>query len=202
MRFPLLRLRPTPQPRWLIVGLGNPGEQYQFTRHNVGFLAVDRLGEAHEISTGRFEKRALVGYGSIADVSVALVKPQTYMNLSGESVAPLMRGHQLDSEHVLVITDDLDLPLGKIRIRRSGSPGGHNGLKSLVHHFDTEEFPRIRIGIGRPPRGTTVVDHVLSEFSRSERDEIDQALDRARDAAEVIVREGMDEAMRRFNGAL
>lgn len=201
MRFPLLRLRPTPQPRWLIVGLGNPGEQYQFTRHNVGFLAVDQLGKAHEIAPSRMEKRALVGYGSISNVPVALVKPQTFMNLSGESVAPMMRGHQLDPEHVLVITDDLDLPLGRIRIRREGSPGGHNGLKSLVHHLDTEEFPRIRIGIGRPARGTTVVDHVLSDFDRTETETIHDAIERAREAAEVIISSGLDEAMRRFNGS-
>jgi len=200
MRFPLLRLRPTPQPRWLIVGLGNPGEQYQNTRHNVGFLAVGRLGKAHEISAKRLEKRALVGYGSISDVPVALVKPQTFMNLSGESVFPLMRGHQLKPEQLIIITDDLDLPLGKIRIRRSGSPGGHNGLKSLVQELGTEEFPRIRIGIGRPPVGITIVDHVLSDFAPSEVKVIDEAIGQAREAVEVIVTAGMDEAMRRFNG--
>lgn len=201
MRFPLLRLRTAPQAKWLIVGLGNPGEQYQFTRHNVGFLAIDQLAKAHEISTKRLDKRAFVGNGSILDVPVALAKPQTFMNLSGESVAPLMRGHQLTPEHVIIITDDLDLPLGKIRIRRSGSPGGHNGLKSLVHELGTEEFPRIRIGIGRPAPGTTVIDHVLSDFAPNEKQAINEALARAKEAAEVIVTAGMAEAMQRFNGS-
>lgn len=201
MRFPLLRLRTTPQPKWLVVGLGNPGEQYRFTRHNVGFLAVDQLGMAHEISATRSEKRALVGYGSISDVPVALVKPQTFMNLSGESVAPLMRSHQLMPDHLVIVTDDLDLPLGKIRIRRSGSPGGHNGLKSLVHELGTEEFPRIRIGIGRPAPGTTVIDHVLSDFGPSETAAIEEAIGRAREAVEAIVTVGVDEAMQRFNGS-
>jgi len=201
MRFPLLRLRTSPQPTWLVVGLGNPGEQYRSTRHNVGFLAVDRLGKVHEISATRSEKRALVGYGSIADVPVALVKPQTFMNLSGESVAPLMRSHQLTPAHLIIITDDLDLPLGKIRIRRSGSPGGHNGLKSLVHELGTEEFPRIRIGIGRPAPGNTVIDHVLSDFSPSETTAIEEAISRSKDAVEVIITAGVDDAMQRFNGS-
>jgi PTH1 family peptidyl-tRNA hydrolase len=185
----------------LIVGLGNPGEQYQSTRHNVGFLAIDQLGKAHEIATKRLEKRAFVGYGSITEVPVGLVKPQTFMNLSGESVAPLMRGHQLTPDQIIIITDDLDLPLGKIRIRRSGSPGGHNGLKSLVHELGTEEFLRIRIGIGRPAPGTTVIDHVLSDFAPSETKAIEEAINRAKEAAGVIVTAGVAEAMQRFNGS-
>jgi PTH1 family peptidyl-tRNA hydrolase len=201
MRLPFLRLHPTPQVRALVVGLGNPGAQYRFTRHNAGFLVVDRLAERHEIDATRSKARALVGYGSIGTVPVVLAKPQTFMNLSGESVAPLLRQHQLSRSAVLIITDDLDLPLGRIRVRGNGSPGGHNGLKSLVQHLGTEEFARIRVGIGRPPRGVTVIDHVLSDFTPEENETLQDALTRAAEAAEVVVTEGLDAAMRQFNGA-
>ncbi|MCC2668217.1 MAG: peptidyl-tRNA hydrolase [Armatimonadetes bacterium] len=201
MRLPFLRLRPTPETRMLVVGLGNPGAEYHHTRHNAGFLAIDRLAQRHEIEVTRSRCRALVGYGSIGSIPVALAEPQTFMNLSGESVVPLLRQLHLPRSAVLVITDDLDLPLGRIRIRANGSPGGHNGLKSLVHHLGTEEFPRIRVGIGRPPRGVTVVDHVLSPFAPEETEALQDAINRAAEAAEVVVTEGLDAAMRRFNGA-
>lgn len=201
MRFPFLRRQPEVPPRYLIVGLGNPGAEYHNTRHNVGFRAIDVLAERHRIEVKKFEKRALVGFGNIEGTSVLLARPQTYMNLSGESVAPLMRMLELRPEDVIVLTDDMDLPVGRLRIRRDGSPGGHNGLKSLVHFLRTAEFPRIRIGVGRPAEGVPVIDHVLTKFGATEIEPIRDSIDRAADAVEVIVREGMEPAMNRFNRA-
>ncbi|MGV3723283.1 MAG: aminoacyl-tRNA hydrolase, partial [Actinomycetota bacterium] len=152
------------------------------------------------IDASRLEQRALVGHAALGEVPVLLVRPMTFMNLSGDSVAPLMRTHGLDPAHVLVVTDDLDLPLGRIRIRAEGSPGGHNGLKSLTARLDTEAFPRIRIGIGRPPASVTVVDHVLSKFERDEQDPIAEAIQRAADAAKLVVTTDLDAAMREYNG--
>jgi PTH1 family peptidyl-tRNA hydrolase len=201
MRFPLFRRTPQlpVKPQFLVVGLGNPGAEYQFTRHNVGFRVVELLAGEEGNRSARLVQRALVTPTTIGETPVLLVRPMTYMNLSGESVAPLMRTHQLQPESVLVITDDLDLPLGKIRIRAEGSPGGHNGLKSLVAHLGTERFPRIRIGIGRPAPGTAVVDHVLSEFTPDEQDAINEAIARAAEAVKVLITEGIVVAMRRFN---
>lgn len=200
MRFPFFRRTPKPQPRFLVVGLGNPGAEYQNTRHNVGFRAIEVLAREAGEDASRLERRALVGSVTLGEVPVLLVRPMTYMNLSGESVAPLMRIHGLQPDSVLVITDDLDLPLGRIRIRAEGSPGGHNGLKSLTAHLGTEAFPRIRIGIGRPKPGVTVVDHVLSEFTPEEQDTVNEAIQRAADAVRVIVAEDLEAAMRQFNG--
>lgn len=203
MRFTLFRRHPPPpkaQPRYLIVGLGNPGPEYQDTRHNVGFKAIEALAREAGVDASRLEHRALVGHATLGEVPVLLVRPITFMNLSGDSVAPLMRTHGLDPAHVLVVTDDLDLPLGRIRIRAEGSPGGHNGLKSLTARLNTETFPRIRIGIGRPPAGVTVVDHVLSTFTRDEQDPIAAAIQRAADAAKLVVTADLDAAMREYNG--
>lgn len=200
MRFPFFPRPAGPPPRLLIVGLGNPGPEYAATRHNVGFLVVERLARRHEIWAQRLERRALVGQGLINEMPVVLARPQTYMNLSGESVAPLMRKFSLTPEAVLVVTDDLDLPVGRIRIRKSGSPGGHNGLKSLVEHLDTEDFPRVRIGVGRPRPDVRVIDHVLTPFEAEEEPIIDAAVDRAADAVEDFLADGADAAMSRFNG--
>jgi len=203
MRFHLFRRQPPQpqfQPRFLIVGLGNPGPEYQDTRHNVGFKAIEALAREAGVDASRLQQRALVGHATLGEVPVLLVRPMTFMNLSGDSVAPLVRAHNLDAAHVLVITDDLDLPTGRIRIRAEGSPGGHNGLKSLTARLDTEAFPRIRVGIGRPPSGVTVVDHVLSNFEPNEREPIAEAIQRAADAARVIVTANLETAMRSFNG--
>jgi PTH1 family peptidyl-tRNA hydrolase len=199
MRIPFLRRQPPVPPRHLIVGLGNPGGEYRGTRHNVGFDAIDLLAERHRIDARHFDKRALVGYGQIGEVAVVLAKPQTFMNLSGESVAPLMRMLELRPQDVIVVVDEMDLPLGRIRIRKEGSAGGHNGLKSLIQHLGTQEFPRVRIGVGRPPQGADTVEHVLSRFGRDEIEPIRTAIARAADAAESIAEEGLDAAMNRFN---
>lgn len=198
MRLSLLSRQPKEPPRYLIVGLGNPGAQYRNTRHNVGFECLQRLAEQHKIDLSKTEKRAKVGYGSIGDVPVALAMPLTFMNLSGESIAPLMKSLQLRPEDVIVIVDEMDLPTGRLRIRKSGSAGGHNGLKSLIHHLGTDEFPRIRIGVGRPAAGATV-DHVLGKFEREEIEPIRETIAKAAEAAECAAREGVEAAMNRFN---
>jgi PTH1 family peptidyl-tRNA hydrolase len=198
MRIPFFRRQPAEPPRWLIVGLGNPGGEYHNTRHNVGFRVVDLLAERHRIDARKGEKRALVGYGRIEDTAVVLAKPQTFMNLSGESIAPLMRMLGLTPADVIVVTDDMDLPVGRLRLRREGSAGGHNGLKSLIQHLQTTEFPRVRIGVGRPKEAGTI-DHVLGKFEREEIGPVQEAVQRAADAVEVILAEGLDLAMSRFN---
>jgi peptidyl-tRNA hydrolase, PTH1 family len=200
MRLPFLRRQPQLPPRWLIIGLGNPGAEYAGTRHNVGFRVVDLLAERHRIDTRRTEKRAFVGYGEIAGEPVVLAKPITYMNLSGESAAPLMRMLELTPADVIVVYDEMDLPTGRIRVRPSGSAGGHNGIKSLIQHLQTEEFPRVRIGVGRPAQQQgRNIDHVLGKFQRDELEPIQQAIERATDAVETIIADGVLAAMNRFN---
>lgn len=199
MRFPFLRRQPAVPPRYLIVGLGNPGPEYRSTRHNVGFRVIDCLAERHRIDTSKTQKRAFVGSGTIGDVPVVLAKPITFMNLCGESIAPLMRMFELRPEDVIVVYDDMDLPVARLRVRQEGSAGGHNGIKSLIQHLRSESFPRVRIGVGRPGQTAGAVDHVLSKFSRDEIEPIAQTVELAADAVEVIVAEGVPAAMNRFN---
>jgi PTH1 family peptidyl-tRNA hydrolase len=201
MRLPFLRRQPAVPPRYLIVGLGNPGAAYQNTRHNVGFRVIDELAQRHRIDVRSMQKRALVGYGVIQDTGVVLAKPQTYMNLSGEAVAPLLRMLELRPEDVIVVYDDMDLPTGRLRLRPDGSAGGHNGMKSLIQHLRSDSFPRLRIGVGRPGESAAVIDHVLSKFNRDELDAIREAIPRAADAVEAILSDGLDAAMNRFNRA-
>jgi peptidyl-tRNA hydrolase, PTH1 family len=182
----------------LIVGLGNPGAQYQQTRHNVGFDLIDALGSAHKISVTKRDSRALVGEGKIGETPVLLVKPQTYMNSSGEAVAALMKKHGIDTEDILILVDDIHLETGKIRLRMKGSSGGQNGLKSIAYHLDTEEWARLRIGVDKPPPGLQI-DWVLSRFSPSDRLVIEDTLVVAMGAVEVWVNEGILTAMNRFN---
>lgn len=199
MRLPFLRRQPEHPPRHVIVGLGNPGPEYQNTRHNVGFRVIDHLAEQYRIDTRKTEKRAFVGYGSIKDVPVLLAKPITFMNISGESVEPLLRMVQLGPADLIVITDDMDLPVGRLRIRAEGSAGGHNGLKSLIQHLKTQEFARIRIGVGRPNAAGATVDHVLGKFGRDEIQPIQDSIVRAAEAVEAILQDGVSAAMNRFN---
>ncbi len=198
MRLPFTRRQPAVPPRYLVVGLGNPGPEYANTRHNVGFKVIDRLGERHRIDVRQGERRSLVGYGKIGDDGVALAKPITFMNLCGESIGPLMRQLGITPAEVIVVYDDMDLPVGRLRLRPGGSAGGHNGIKSLIQHLQTEEFPRVKIGVGRPG-GPGAVDHVLGKFSRNELEPIREATERAADAVESIIAEGLDRAMNRFN---
>ncbi|RYG20433.1 aminoacyl-tRNA hydrolase [bacterium] len=191
---------PTLPPEWLIVGLGNPGPEYRGTRHNVGFDFIDRLAERHRIKLDRSKHQARYGTGTLFDTSVALAKPLTFMNLSGRAIAPLMRDFGLTPQRVLVVADDTDLPPGRVRLRAEGSAGGHGGHKSLIASLGTQEYPRLKIGIGRTPKDATI-GHVLGPFHPDERVDIDAALKRCEEALETLFSRGVEAAMAVANGA-
>ena len=186
---------------FLIVGLGNPGKQYEHTRHNIGFDVMDALAEKYNISISEKKHKALCGKGVINGVKVVLAKPQTYMNLSGESVAELVNYYKMDpEEEMIVIYDDISLAPGNLRIRKKGSAGGHNGIKNIIAHLGTQEFPRIKVGVGDKPPRMDLADYVLSRFSKEDREKMEQAFKDAAEAVEVMITEGADAAMNRFNG--
>jgi peptidyl-tRNA hydrolase, PTH1 family len=183
----------------LIVGLGNPGAKYDRTRHNVGFDLVDRLAQRWQVSmTDQKKFQGIAGEGWAGRQKIRLLKPQTFMNLSGQSVRALLNWYKLNPTEVLVLYDDLDLPLGKMRMRLSGSAGGHNGMKSLIGHLGTSEFPRLRIGIGKSNDET--ISHVLGKFMPAEATVVSEVLDLAADAVEWSLREGVEKAMSKYNG--
>ncbi|KAF1304183.1 aminoacyl-tRNA hydrolase [Enterococcus saccharolyticus] len=184
----------------MIVGLGNPGRKYEKTKHNVGFMAVDRLATRYAATFKKNPFEAEVAEFFINGEKILLVKPQTFMNESGRAVGPLMTYFGIYPEELVVIYDDLDLALGKIRLRQKGSAGGHNGIKSIISHLDTKEFDRIKIGIDRPKPSMTVVNHVLSPFSKEDQPLIEQSIDKAMDATIDYI-EGNDfvATMNRFN---
>ncbi len=184
----------------IIVGLGNPGLRYRHTRHNAGFEAVDRIAKNFGISIKKKDKNALVGSGNIAGQKVLLVKPLTYMNNSGEAVGALASYYGVSPEDVFVFVDDVMQDCGGIRIKRSGSAGGHNGLKSLISHLGTEGFPRVRIGVGKVPVGVDLIGHVLGHPNRADRALINEAISDMPDVAELLASGKMDEAMNKFNG--
>lgn len=181
-----------------MLGLGNPGAEYAHTRHNVGFEVVDILASRHRIRLNLHRDHAHCGLGTIAEVPVLLAKPMTYMNRSGEAARALLQRYPLEPSRLLVIVDDVALPLGRIRVRPSGSDGGHNGLASIIGLLNTQAFPRVRVGIGSPPPGQ-MVEYVLSRFSPQEQEVMDEALQRAADAVETVLAEGVQSAMNRFN---
>ena len=182
----------------LIVGLGNPGIEYQFTPHNMGFLTVDRLAERHRAHVSNRRCRALTGKAVIGSEEVLLAKPETFMNLSGMSVRELVREYELDpAQDLVVVYDELDLPFGSIRIRQRGSAAGHNGMKSVIGALETPEFVRVRLGIG-PSKGDGE-RYVLSQFKKSQYETIDHELDMAADAVETILKDGVSKAMNLFN---
>ncbi len=183
----------------LIVGLGNPGSEYARTKHNVGFMLADALGERLSVPPFRERFNALVTEVYMGGEKVLIAKPQTYMNNSGEAVGPLMRFYKLEPEELIVIHDDMDIPAGTIRIRKKGSAGGHNGIKSIISHVGSENFSRVRIGIGRPLPGWTVVNHVLAPFSEEDAPKIKEAIASLLPAVECIVKDGTDIAMNRYN---
>ena len=183
----------------LLVGLGNPGREYDDTRHNVGFLVVDKVAEKMGTAVDDKKFRARVGRGRVGDAATLLMKPQTYMNLSGESVGPALGFYKLTTEDVVVVHDELDLPLGRLKLKRGGGHGGHNGLRSLIKHLPDDRFIRIRIGIGRPPPQWDPADYVLSKFRSQEWTAVDQAVATAADAVEAIFRDGVSKAMATFN---
>lgn len=183
----------------LIVGLGNPGRRYAGTRHNVGADVVRRLARSAGIAIDEDAGFARVGRGRLGGARVLLAIPQTYVNVSGVAVHDLARRHRVPPQEILVAVDDLDLPLGRIRLRAQGSAGGHNGLQSIIEALGTTGFPRLRVGVGRPPEGVDPAEHVLTRFTADERTVLDAVLDRAAAALEVAVREGIEPAMSRFN---
>lgn len=188
-------------PLWLIVGLGNPGPEYARTRHNVGWDVIDLLSERHRIKLDRAEQRARFGVGRIEEVPVALVKPLTFMNVSGEAVKPLLGKWSLDPHHLLVIADDLDLPVGKLRMRESGSHGGHNGHRSLMAKIGSDQYPRLKLGIGSVDK-TQTIDHVLGRFNPEDRTDVDRTVKAAAETIELLMRSGMSAAMMRANDPL
>lgn len=182
---------------YLIVGLGNPGKKYENTRHNMGFMVVDRLSEKTGTAVDRLKFRALTGECVIGGHKVMLMKPQTFMNLSGDAVREAARYYKLAPSHIIVIYDDIDIPLGNLRLRKSGSAGTHNGMRSIVSLLGTDQFPRVRVGIG----GTSgdLVNHVIGRISSGERKILDETVNNAADAVECFVNDGIDMAMNRFN---
>ncbi|SHF39250.1 peptidyl-tRNA hydrolase [Desulforamulus putei DSM 12395] len=181
----------------LIVGLGNPGIEYAHTRHNIGFMVVDSLARELGTDINKNQHKALVGQASIGGEKVILAKPQTYMNLSGQAVVALMNWYKLTPEDLLVIADDMDLPPGRLRIRKKGSDGGQKGLRNIIELLGTQEITRMRLGIGRPEH--SAVDHVLGKITGTEAELINSAIAAAVEAAKVWVLEGTDKAMNRFN---
>lgn len=185
---------------FLIAGLGNPGRQYEKTRHNMGFDTIDELIDRHRIPQGGIAHKAMYGKGMIAGEKVLVVKPLTYMNLSGESLRECVNYYKLDPEtEMIVIYDDIDLEPGQIRIRKKGSAGGHNGIKSIIAQLGTQNFYRIKVGVGAKPKGWDLADYVLGRFSPDERIAVDKAIGDAADAVEMILKEGIEAAMNHYN---
>jgi PTH1 family peptidyl-tRNA hydrolase len=185
---------------FIIVGLGNPGREYQNTRHNIGFDVIDALAEQNHIAMGEKKHKAIIGKGVIAGQKAVLVKPQTYMNLSGESVADIINFYKIDEKkELIVVSDDIDLDMGRIRIRKKGSAGGHNGLKNIILHLGHDEFQRVRMGVGGKPDGWDLADYVLSRCTKEEREIMETSAHRAAEAIEVMVADGADAAMNKYN---
>ncbi|WP_068621715.1 aminoacyl-tRNA hydrolase [Paenibacillus tuaregi] len=184
--------------KW-IVGLGNPGSNYEKTRHNIGFMALDALASRHGISIKTSKCKALIGEGNIQGTKVALIKPMTYMNLSGESVRAFMDYYKAPLEDLIVVYDDLDTEIGRNRLRYQGSAGGHNGIKSIIQHTGTQVFNRIRMGISRPQPGFPIVDYVLSPFPKKEAELLKQSIEEAADAIEFALTHTFEQTMAKFN---
>lgn len=185
---------------YIVVGLGNPTRQYEGTRHNVGFDAIDYLVDQHRVPSSGVKHKSMYGKGVIAGQKVILAKPLTYMNLSGEAVAELVQYYKVDPEaELVVIYDDINLEPGYIRVRKKGSAGGHNGIKSIITLLGTDKFKRIRIGVGEKPKNWDLADFVLSSFSKDERKRVDEAICHTADALELILQEDIDGAMNRYN---
>jgi PTH1 family peptidyl-tRNA hydrolase len=186
---------------YLIVGLGNPGREYRGNRHNMGFMLVDRLAERLGVSFSRLESKALATKGDYQGRRIVLAKPQTYMNLSGQAVGGLVRFYKVPPENLLVAYDDVDLPLGTVRLRPGGGSAGQKGMASIIERLGTQEFPRLRLGIGRPPGRMDAAAYVLQDFTSGETALLRETLDRAVDAALTFVTQGLEAAMNQYNGA-
>ncbi|CCL35777.1 TPA: aminoacyl-tRNA hydrolase [Clostridioides difficile] len=185
---------------YVVVGLGNPGKKYEKTRHNVGFDVIDILAKEYNISVTKIKHKALIGEGRVGTEKVLLVKPQTYMNLSGETLIDIYKYYKVDLSNIVVVYDDIDLEVGKIRIRKKGSGGTHNGMKSITKCLGSNDFPRVRVGVSKPEAGQDLADFVLSRFRKEESDNINEALEKAAYAIDSIIRENIDMSMNKYNG--
>ena len=185
---------------YIIAGLGNPGKKYEHTRHNVGFDVMDVLAEKYNIRMDEKKYKAICGKGMIGSEKVVLVKPQTFMNLSGESIAEAVNFYKVDPEHIIIVYDDISLDVGQLRIRKKGSAGGHNGIKNIIAHLGTQEFPRIKVGVGDKPKKMDLADYVLSRFSKEDSAVMEDAFREAAGAVEMMIIQGADAAMNQFNG--
>jgi PTH1 family peptidyl-tRNA hydrolase len=187
--------------RHVLVGLGNPGREYRLNRHNAGFMVLDRLVERHRLlGFTKRQGKALITTGQVEETPVVLAKPQTYMNLSGEAVSSLVRFYQIPLERLLIILDDIDLPFGTLRLRAEGGSAGQGGLKSIIQQLGTEAFPRLRLGIGRPPGVKAAGNYVLRDFRGDDLEILDVTLTTAAEAVECFLRDGIVSAMNRYNG--
>lgn len=184
---------------YLIVGLGNPEPEYSRTRHNMGFDVINKLSEKYDIDVKKEKFDGLYGNGIIENEKVILVKPQTYMNLSGEAIAQYANFYKVNPENIIVIYDDIDIETGVVKIRKKGGPGTHNGMKSVVHELNTTEFPRIRVGTGSKENITDLINYVISKVSQEEYKELEQGIDKAAEAVVEILKIGIDNAMNRLN---
>lgn len=184
---------------FLVVGLGNPGREYRETRHNIGFMVMDRLAETAGIKLTKVQSKAIVGIGKIGDQKVILAKPQTFMNLSGQAVTALMRFYKIESSRLVVAHDDVDLPFGQIRMRPGGGSAGQKGIGSIIEKLGSQDFARLRMGVGRPPGQQDAASFVLEPFSKGDREFLPEFINRGADAVKCFVLEGIDTAMNRFN---
>lgn len=184
---------------YAVIGLGNPGREYEKTRHNIGFNTVDLLADRNGIDINKIKFKSVYGKGRIGNESVLLLKPQTYMNNSGISVLELYKYYKIPIENILVVVDDIDIDFGAVRIKRKGSAGTHNGLKSIIYHLQRNDFPRIKIGVGSPPPEWDLADFVLSRFQNKEEKTIKESIEVACESIETIIREDIDKAMNKFN---
>lgn len=184
---------------YLIAGLGNPSKTYEGTRHNVGFTMIDVIGSKFDIDVTTRKHKALVGRGVIDGMRVILAKPQTYMNLSGESIREIADFYKIEPENIIIIYDDISLDVGQLRIRKKGSAGGHNGVKNIIAHLGTQEFPRIKVGIGNKPEGWNLADYVLSRYSKAEQEALEEAAEGVVGALKLMLADDIDGAMNRYN---
>jgi PTH1 family peptidyl-tRNA hydrolase len=184
---------------FLIVGLGNPEEEYSNTRHNMGFDTINKLANEYNIKINKNKFKGLCGSGIIENEKVILLKPQTYMNLSGESIKEAMAFYKIKSENIIVIYDDIDIEPGIIKIRKKGGPGGHNGMKSVISEIDTQNFPRIRIGIGKPENKGQLIEYVIGKMPQTDKDILEKATILGKEAILEIIKNGVDIAMNKFN---
>lgn len=184
---------------YLVVGLGNPGREYRETRHNIGFMVVDRLAEATSCKLTKVQSKAIIGIGRVNDLKVILAKPQTYMNLSGQAVSALMHFYKVDLEHLIVAHDDVDLPFGQIRMRPGGGSAGQKGMGSIIEKLGTQEFARLRMGVGRPPGQMDAASYVLQNFSRGDMEFMPEFIKRGAEAVQSFILDGLDNAMNKYN---